>query len=323
MVFGDSLNEESMSVLRYRVAAFALLEQDTSPDDRRFSHSEIQDYFLSLNYISLIAQDQTSKSLSRNIVGTDLLDTFRDVVVQLPSDGYGRFIDRARRRLGGLTTVAQEYKNVTALLLSASERFEELTDAVHLSGFGLDEVCLRGETSAFRLSHGTISLLDARGCDFSRTHFDEMIVTTLLADETTRVPESFPEPFNLQVVRDGRVIAYFDPSERSSWLSSHSASEEQTKQDSEAWRLAVRIARVILRQNWIREVEDDLAGKLLRSPDWPRVRDALERHGLLQIRTGVGVAGPRSDFYRVLNAEEFLAVTASPAVAKVRKELLQ
>lgn len=321
MVFGEIVPEDSLAVLRHRVSAFALLEQDASQDDRRFSHSEIQDYFLSLNYIQLICASDSSKSLSRNIIGTDMLETFRDVIIQTSSEQYREFCHQALGRLSQVSSVSQEAKNITALLLAGAERFEELRDRVNITGFSLDEVCLRGEARLCNLSYGSISLLDARGCDFSDIKIENVTVTTLLADDTTRISASMAPPYYLQIVTDGRASAIYDPATRETWLRAHQPRLDAYVEDSEEWRLLVRIARVINRQKWIRDVDDDLAGKLLHERVWPRVKEVLEEHELLQIRDHADAAGPRSKFYRVLGAENFLTPMPTGIAAEIREKL--
>ncbi len=320
LVFADAATDESLSVLRFRIPALVLLEQE-SADTRKFSHSEIQDYFLAENYIYLLTDGQISKSLKRNIIGTDLLETFHDLLSYLPNEACKSFIAGAVSVLDAVGPTVQEGKNVAALLLASSHRLSDLEETLTLNGFALDEVALRGEVSQLTLRQGTISLLDARGCDFSNVSFENVQVATLVADDATRAGTTFPTPHNLQVVRNGRVNAIFDPTERDRWIAKHRPSEISTANSAE-WDLLLRLCRVILRQNWIREVEDDIAGKLLRQPEWPKVRDTLNRHELLQVKQLVSVAGPRSNFYRIHDAEEFLqSEPSNPVVRRVREEL--
>lgn len=321
MIFSEVVPEEVLAVLRHRVQAFALLEQDLTPDDRRFSHSEIQDYFQGMNYIRLISGRETTKSMSRNIFGSDFLDTFYEISSRMPIKEYREIVSGARDIIFSSSSVSQEAKNLTALLMASSERFKELEEPQYFSGFSLDEVCLRGEVEAMRLMHGTISLLDVRGCDFSGVEIADLVITTLLADDATRVPVSMPDPHNLQIVRDGRVHSIYDPRDRAAWFKDHRPVQNINSNDSEAWRLLLRIARVINRQKWIRDIEDDLAGRLLKEPAWERVREVLERHEMLSIRQGVDTSGPRSDFYRVAQAEEFLRPMPTGIAAQIKAEL--
>ncbi|HYD38396.1 MAG TPA: hypothetical protein VEA60_12330 [Allosphingosinicella sp.] len=320
LVFAEWTTDEGLAVLRFRIPALVLLEQE-SADTRKFSHSEIHDYFLGENYISLLSRNEISKSLKRNILGTDLLETFHDLISYLPANSCKEFFAGARKVIDDVGLIAQEGKNVAALLLAASHRLSIVGEPFALTGFALDEVALRGEVSDVTLKQGTISLLDARGCDFSKVVFDDVQVATLLADDATRAGASCPTPFNLQVVRAGRVNAIFDPTERDRWIGRHRAAREESGTSPE-WDLLIRLCRVILRQNWIREVEDDMAGKLLRQPEWPKVRDILEQHELLQIRQGVHAAGPRSNFYRIHRAEEFLQPESDDSIVQeIRREL--
>ena len=321
MVFGGSVSEEAVAVLRHRVSAFALLEQDLSPDDRRFSHSEIQDFFLAQNYIQLIISGQSSKSLSRNIIGSDLLDTFYEITSRLSLNDYSRFYFAANLRLTEAPSVTQEGKNILALILATAERFREIDASPAFPGFTLDELCLRGELASCELVHGTISLLDARGCDFSAMRLNDVGITTLLADDATRTPATMPEPYNLQLVRSGRVDSIYDPKERGAWLEQHRPPAEGSIEVSEKWQLLLRIARVVNRQKWIRDVEDDLAGRLLQNPLWPSVREVLENRNLLLVRESVDASGPRSSFYRLLQADDFLSPKLSGVAAEVQRAL--
>jgi hypothetical protein len=322
MVFSDYVTEESLSVLRYRVAAFALLEQDVAPEERRFPHSQIQNYFLALNYLTLLRSGSISKSIQRNIASTDFLETFHDVLSTISKQEYVEFCDGVLSVLRNVGSFTQEAKNVAGLLLAGSHRFDELSECISLAGFGLDEVSLRGETAAFSFSHGTVSLLDVRGCDFSNASFDDVKVMTMVADNTTRVPRDFPDPYNLQLIRDGKAISIYDPEERSRWFAQHRAEGNAETQGSPAWDLLIRICRLVLRQGWIRDIADDWGGRFLQDGDWPLVRETLRRHGLLQARLGVGVGGPKSDFYRISNAAAFLEPDSKdPSVRAVRQDL--
>lgn len=321
MIFADHVSEDVLAILRHRVGALALLEQDSANDERRFPHSEVMDYFLSLNYLELISSGQSSKSLSRNIIGTDTLETFRDVALRIDRHDYRKFQENAQRLISEGSRPAQESKNIAALLMASSERFTEASRQIIISGISLDEVCLRGEAECFRLAHVSISLLDARGCDMTAVMFESVAITTLLADEATILPSSFPAPHFLQIVRDGKARAIFDPEERNEWLLAHGHLQSRAAVITDAWKLAVKFARVINRQKWVRDVDDDLAGRLLRDEHWPTVRATLQKYDLLQVRTGVGVGGPRSNFYRMQRAEDFIGPEPTGIALRVQQEL--
>jgi hypothetical protein len=145
---------------------------------------------------------------------------------------------------------------------------------------------------------------------------------TLMVDDKTLLPAKFPEIHVLQVVHQGRTESLFDPVEQGKWLQSHVERLADVADDSEAWQLLLRLCRVVLRQNWIRDVEDDWAGRLLNDEHWPRVKEVLERHHMLHVREGVGVGGPKSDFYRIADAASFLSsAAANSVISEVRREL--
>jgi hypothetical protein len=106
-------------------------------------------------------------------------------------------------------------------------------------------------------------------------------VVQLIADESTRLPPSFPNP-KWVVIEGGRELSELPDIEY--WADAHGRAEDkQTEQDivtprlrrHSAYRLLNKACR--FRQYWLRTVDDEYAAKVLEDPDWLYVSDALRR----------------------------------------------
>ena len=53
--------------------------------------------------------------------------------------------------------------------------------------------------------------------------------------------------------------------------------------------------------------DDPVANRILRSPLWPGLRELLQRHGRLEVRTDQRTAGPGGDWFHLVEGGEFLS----------------
>lgn len=323
LVFQTLVSSEDLGMLRYRAPALSLLEQEMAPSQRRFPHSEIQDYFTAKSYFDLVREGEISKALRRNILGTDILETFHDVCVSSNQDEADEFRESAYKLIRQQLYDDRSRKNLPALLLASLYESEKPMRRIALSYLNLDECCLRETLPQVQLEQVMVSLLDVRGADISKIVFDKCQVGSLIADGTTRLPVGFPVPGILTLDNFGRAESVHDQRQVLCWIRDHTEQPDVGAASSEALSVLERICRAILRQNWIRETAvDDRAARLLEDEYWPRIREVLSENGLLGVRQGVAASGPRSSFIRVLRAKDLLtAEVVDPVVHRVRERV--
>jgi len=306
LVFTSRVRDDELAMIRHRVNAFALLESDGSATRRRFSHSEIQDYFLAKSYLDVIASDSLPKSVRRNILGADFLETFHDVASVVDESVISEWGARACNVIRTERYPDRTVLNLAAMVLALLGTRARQLGMSRLENLSLDEICFRGSLSSFELAYVNISHLDARGADMSEIIFSDCSITSLLADDSTRLPDSFPERFNLHLEVNNRTKAIYDATEINVWRQEHNNQRSIYEVESSQLKLLDRVCRVVMRRHWIRGIEEDRAGRLLQDPLWDEVSEALKQRQLLKIREGVAVGGPRSRFFRIEKAFEFL-----------------
>jgi len=306
MVLGEHIPEEQLAVLRHKIKSFTLLEGEARTSARHFPHTEISDYFLGLAYIDLLSKGEVSKSLRRGIIGTDFLETFHDITIAHEKEKVRDFFDKANLVLARRDTEDRGGRNISALILASLPAGFESPRTHSLSNQSLDEALLRGDMPAFSITTTDISQLDARGANLMAMSMSNSSINTMVVDATTRLPLTWPMPRILKIDDDVRSLLTI-PSEIQAWISKHSFSfPSDPSQDRDHSILFERICRATLRQFWIRATGDDPAARLLARPQWQAIKPILERHNLLKVRKNVATGGPKSDFYRIERAREFL-----------------
>lgn len=324
MVLSKVISEDQLAIFRHRIKSLTLLEGDAQSSSRRFAHTELQDYFLGLAYISIVSAGEVSKSLRRGLVSGDFLETFHDIALASPSSQVREFYVRASAVLAGRTVEDRGSRNVAALILAALPGgFTDISPIRAIQNQTMAEAVLRGDIPPFDVNSTDISQLDARGANLNALSLKDSNITTLIVDSTTRLPDNFPTPLALRVDDEGRSLLT-SPEQIREWIGRHSpvSKTKHGKADNEHIVLFERLCRAVVRQFWIRSTGDDPAARLLTRPQWPSIKEILQRHDLLRIRENVRVGGPRSDFYRIERARDFLeGAPTDPQISCVRKEI--
>lgn len=325
LVFANRLAAEHVTMLRHRVRSLVLLETDVSPERRRFSHTEIQDFFLSLSYLSNIIAGEIPKSVRRNIIGSDTLETFIDVIAGVDRNRANALIISINSKLQRRDLEERERKNIAALGLAAVSSCGETAPPLEITEAVLDEAILRGNVGKCRLSSVDFAQLDVRGADLSSLQLLDCKVGVLIANDASLFPPNFPEAGALFVEEKGRRKQVVDPRLARDWLHSHStrsiASSGGGSNRTPFEELFEKLCRVIIRHNWIRWNDDDREGRLLDSPFWEKLKDLLVQEELL-ISRSLAAQGPRSEFIKIRRARDFLdAFSSDPEINRVRSRV--
>jgi len=313
IVFSPHVPDEPLRALRNRIQSVALLDLDFIPERRRFVHSEVHAYFLANAYIRALSsvEMEIPRSVRRNIAGSELLEVFHDVTRSSPVEQVARFRGNSVELLRRRRHDDRSPGNIAALVLASLGSMDIDTSLV-IEDVAVDESLIRGVASPVVLKRVSISKLDIRGADASELVFIECQIMSLVVDAVSIVSSSLPLPTVLQVERDTGQITIYQPDEIHDWLVQRGgkASHYHTAENPEGYRsverLLDKLCRTVMRQSWIRDDEDDRAGRLLRDENWPMLREALLRHGLLEERNGFPAGGRRSQFIRVRRAREII-----------------
>ncbi len=302
---GDGVAAEIVSLVKNRAAVVAFLMKDERPSYMRFIHSQLANYFLSSVAAEAIMNGDTPKFVRRNLIGSDLLMVFIDVVGEIAGNSpekISKFVTAALRALRSSYPLDRTRRNLGALLLAALPSISQ-QESLTIGGFEADETVIRGTAPPSAITNVTISQLDARNADLSAVRFEETVVISLIASESTRFSSSFPTPTRIWL-SDG--VNLEDAGSIEDWLARHGRAENAPANvhDSDIFRLLDRACRA--RQYWLRTDHDVQSSKILNDRAWGILSSILGQHGFLR-REERQASGQRSTFFHIKQREDLLA----------------
>lgn len=325
LVFSDHTSEENIRSIRHRVQSIALLEADLGHNSalRCFVHSEVQFYFLAKGYVRRLLEEvhkfSNLRSLKRNILSSDVLDVFHDVVQSLPFEDRKIIFDKGITFLKQRRSYDRSPGNIAALLLASlgnekeDESMFEIEDIVH------DEFIFRGVVPAIKLKRCKISRFDVRGANLRKVVFDDCEILSLVIDDSVLLPYFIPKPTYLVIDGDGKEETIRQPVEIQSRIESRMPEAEYNDiEKNKMLCLLEKICRIVIRQTWIKNDVDDDFGKILDVPEWPDLREILDKYQLLDARS-MPAGGRRSEFIRIKRANEILAIGVDKVASDVLK----
>lgn len=313
---------EITGLIKNRSNVIGFFIPDERPLYRRFINSNLMTFFLARVTIDVIVKMELPKYLRRNLIGSEFLSVFVDVLAEeeLKSGAKIRsFIENAVWLTQNHSYVDRGVRNLGALLLSALPHFGNLANPT-IRDVQVDEAVIAGTAAVARIHEVVINQLDCRGADLSAVSFENTTIINLIADSSSRFSPSFPLPKFINDEHGNRII---DPVEIEEWLNSRGRNKEETAAKGLApvaltthsvYKLLGRACRV--RQYWLR-AEDDIYGeRILLDKDWPILRAALLKHDLLreEIRQA---SGRSSEFYHIRQRDRILAEEKSDSELKL------
>ncbi len=328
---GDKVPDEIRRLIINRALVMAFLAPDERPRHRRFSHSQLQNYFLGAETISAIGRGEVPKFLRRNLIGADFLITFAEVVEQFamlrPND-LAKFMVAARTLLSHYRDVDRGGRNLAALLITCAP-VASLVDGLEIQDQQVDDALVRGTATSLRARRCTINQLDIRDADISSLTFEECHVAGLVINKLSRVNPTFrPEYIQFESDDGGAVRLITDNNEIVQVLSSRGGVSLDLSGHKEMERriathpIYLLLDRVLRhRGHWIRESGDDILTEKISSDDyWPALKEALRKHEFL--REEVRQASGRSSlFVHVRNANSLMSDEVDEASIAFRREL--
>lgn len=269
-------------------------------------------FFLSQVSIDVIANNEIPKFLRRNLLGTEFLSMFIDVVAEEAAKNNSKiklFLDRALWLPQRHTYADRATRNVGALLFSMLPYFPE-GEAYSIKNFHVDDAVVRGSAISINVSSVSINQMDCRGADLSLLYFEDSSIVHLIADNATRFSKSFPNP---KIVTDGEGFNISDAVEIGIWLDARGRNQEETVSSGLAmmsltnhpiYKLLGKVCRI--RQYWLRAEDDIYGAKVFQDRDWAILKDVLDKHGFLreEIRQA---SGRSSTFVHIRQSDRILS----------------
>lgn len=324
---GDGYPAEVVGLIKNRAAVVALLRNDERPGYRAFVHTHIQNYYLAKVAIDALSRGDTPKFLRRNILGAEFLSTFIDVVSESASKSpttVSGFLARAQNLAQTYPHLDRGARNVGALLL-ASLQAVRAEDEAYFAGFQVDDAVTRGTAGPATVSGVTINQVDCRQADLSALDFKDTSITSLIADDASRFPTSFPVPkvlvneFGDELSDADRIVQWLDKRGRSAEPVANPVVSDKVKRHR-VYALLGRACR--MRQYWLRDGDDDVhAERILKDPNWAVLSSVLKQNGFLRIEKR-DASGRASPFYHIRQSERLLSERSSDVeVVKFFKDL--
>ncbi len=311
--FTGHASRELVSALAQRAQALALLEESAGdPRRRSFPHEMVRSYFFAQSVLDHLPEHGATTGLYRVPLNADDFRIFNRVARRRPTEEQSRLRNCLLEGLRGATGYDYLRSNIGGLLLSFVPLDEDDPEggALVLAHIELRDVWLAdllGMQNAC-LDHCFIHRLDVRGADLRHVRFSNTKVFELLADPYVRFGESVPEAHSLIVYEHFKERRW--RGEPADWIAERcSRSEDGDQEADELWGLLYRFARISMRQyaiRWDPDLSDPAARKIIGSPFWGRLRALLDKHGRLDTKQ-ITAAGPKSDWFHLIAASEFLA----------------
>jgi energy-coupling factor transporter ATP-binding protein EcfA2 len=309
---GDGHPPELVGVIKNRASVMAFLAPDERPNYQRFINSHLMNYFLARVTIDAVSKGDVPKYLRRNLLGSEFLSVFIEVVAEFSESSHvdlEKFINSAIHFSRTHTYVDRGIRNVGAILLSALPHFKTDSGRV-LSDLQIDEAVLRGTAATVELIGVVVNQVDCRGADLSSLLFNDVNIISLIADDASRFPESFPLP---RVITDGAGRQISDVSEVQAWLNargrrlSDSVAQGLSSEKLRIhpiYKLLGKVCRI--QQHWLRAEDEFVGAKIFQDPNWPTLIGVLRKHELLREETRQA-SGRSSFFVHIRQRERILA----------------
>ncbi len=320
---------DTVRMLKNRAGVMAFLANDALPGYRRFAHSQVFNYFLSVAAIESVGKGEIPKFVRRNILSADFLAVFVEVLHHIAKDDPNcvtRFFNGAQEWVRNYQSIDRGARNLGAWLIAALPTLADISREDEVGQIGpleVDETIIKGTMPRVVLRGVTVNQIDIRGADLRALKFEECSLATAIVDGGTRVSETFPTPThirqdNIGKWTDERDPAGFgtwtderDPAAIGAWLDAHGRSRvtEEAAPDPESGhgrmlRLVERACRS--RTFWIPENTDTTIDRFIKDPLWPAVLKALKEHDFIREQQRAA-KGTQSRFFHIRQSDRILA----------------
>ncbi len=320
---------EIVSLIRNRASVVAFFVNDERAGYKTFMHSYLMHYFLSMVVVDAIGRGDVPKFIRRNLLGSEFLSVFTDVVAEVSvtfKSQFEQFWDRASAMSLSYSSADRGLRNVGALVL-ASLPAVAAQQSLTLRAYQIDDSVIRGACPASQIHGFEINQLDCRGADLSAIEWSDSAISSMIADEAVRVSASFPVPSKVtlpdevELLGAEEILAWLGRRGRDADLAVSSGLASVALRKKPIYGLLDRAAR--MRQYWLRGDNDDVqASKIVNDPNWPTLSKILAEHDYLRIETRQA-SGRASKFYHIKHRESILAEASDDESLKRLFEDLQ
>ena len=290
----EAMNDpDTINLLKNRARVMAFLAEDALPGYRRFSHSQLFNYFLSAAAIASVSRGEIPKFVRRNIFSADFLAVFVEVFRHMANEDQScarMFFDHAQKWAQDYRSIDRGARNLGAWIIAALPTMGDIGDGkgnMRIGPVEADETILRDTASQACLRRVSVNQIDIRGADLRELTFEECVLVTAIVDDSTRVPSTFPIPRHLRVQSGADGLQSDDirvPKSIVQWLDSHGRAPAEdddehvlNERHGEMLRLLGRACRSST--FWIPEKGETKAEKFVNDPLWPTVLKLLRKHG--------------------------------------------
>ncbi|RYG97598.1 MAG: hypothetical protein EON58_09375 [Alphaproteobacteria bacterium] len=307
LTFAKALSDPTdLAKLRHKAGSFALMDTDARQDFRRFPHTEISNHFLASALLKRLSEGTIPRFLRRGYFGPDLMSVIGDEFLNVGIEEADRIREVVVSATRGEVGFERLSENACSMALQ-SLVVNEISNSLKLSGLAAGEVVLFGTAGKAELSDLNILRLDARGANLSFVSFRECRIATALVDETTTFGENLPAIDHLLIDAEGKQTALYSPEDIAAWMMHHGHTRVPGEGgNTEAVAMLEKVARVFMRQFFIKDDDAEADGRYLASPIWKRIEEILVEAGRLRRNDRKGTAGKKSDFVHIVNARALL-----------------
>ena len=319
MAAPEDLDPETAGLLKNRAGVMAFLANDALTGYRRFSHSQLFNYFLSVAAIESVGRGEIPKFVRRNIFSADFLAVFVEVLRHIASTDpsrIGMFFEGAQEWVKNYQSIDRGARNLGAWTIAALPTMADITegsDSLRIGPMEVDETILRGTSPRTVLRKVFVNQIDIRGADLRELTFDESTLVTAIVDEGTRVSTTFPTP---KMIRRQNIVTKRDDDEwdRSSigaWLDAHGRREAPDETapapDSRHGRMLRLLERACRNSSfWIPEDTDGKIDRFVKDPLWSEVLGLLKDHDFIR-EENLSASGRKSRFVHIKQSDRILA----------------
>ncbi len=313
---------DTVRMLKNRAGVMAFLANDALPGYRRFAHSQVFNYFLSVAAIESVGKGEIPKFVRRKILSADFLAVFVEVLHHIANDdpnSVTRFFDGAQEWVSNYQSIDRGARNLGAWIIAALPTLAEIgaeSDVRRIGPLEVDETIIKGTMPSVVFREVAINQIDIRGADLRALEFGKSSLATAIVDGGTRVSETFPRPTRIRrqnisgQMDDERAPALID-----AWLDdhgrSHATNEAAPDPNSRHGRLLQLVERACRSQSfWIPEDTDTRVDRFVKDPDWPALLALLRTHGFIRDQH-IGVSGRQSRFVHIKQSDRILANDSS------------
>ena len=322
MALPKEVDADTTGLLKNRAGVTAFLTLDALPSYRRFTHSQLFNYFLSAAAIDSIGEEGTiPKYVRRNIFSADFLAVFTEVLRHIASTEPGRvkrFFSRSLQWVWNYQSIDRGARNLGAWIISALPTMEDIADkreTLRIGPLDVDETILRGTAPPTLLRGVVVNQIDVRGADLAELTFEDSELTSVIVDDGTRVSCTFPVPKRIRLqnaAANHPTKDIWDPDLIAKWLDSHGRptgvddhGPTSNGRLDEMLRLLGRACRSPT--FWIPEEKGQThVDKFVNDPLWPTILELLRSHDYLREKR-MGVSGRRAGFVHIKQPHRILA----------------